>query len=83
MNERDYIGRVGSLLAGSLPGALGSPSPEEMKRQRELAGQMTWRDMLTEAETLQLTAEMERRAEEIVRARSSPEAIALIYTQRR
>jgi hypothetical protein len=43
---------------------------------------VAWRTMLTESESLQLAVEMERRAEEIVRARSSPAALALLDSQR-
>ena len=76
-NFGDYIGSgYGDPLGGRM-------TPEDMRRQRELSGRQTWRDMLTEAEALQLSAEMERRAEEIVRARSSPTALALLDSQRR
>lgn len=75
-NFGGYIGNgYGDLLGGG-------PTPEDMRRQRELSGRQTWRDMLTEAEALQLSAEMEQRAEEIVRARSTPMALALLDSQR-
>ena len=54
----------------------------QAERWEKRAARQGWRDMLTEAETLQLSAEMERRAEEIVRARSTPEALQLIDAQR-